>query len=263
MRIKKLYISNYLTFDEVNLYLKDFQVITGQNGSGKKNLSKALDLFNFIQKNILKLNEIKQLLESDRNFILGNNKNTIVSILTDKDKEISIELSNGNLRVNNIEKLGKIKIIDFSDSYEVFSTIDEFIESEKFVSCRKEFKKILTYIFPHIKDIIFYKERGISNYKVKYVYYDKYVSNVSEGEKNVIALISLLFSNYDILVISYPEKGIYYQNYTKIADILLRIAQKSQVIVITNTPFIFDSVPKDRFYIVRRNELGFSVIEKA
>jgi predicted ATPase len=262
MKIKKIYISNYLTFDEISLYLSDFQIITGQNGSGKKNLARALDLFNFVQKNILELNEIKQLLESDRNFALGNSKNTIVSILTDKDKEISIELSNDNLKVNNIKKLGKIKIINFADDYEVFSTIDKFIESEKYTSCRKEFKKMLTYIFPHIKDIIFYKERGIPNYKVKYVYYDKYVSNISQGERNVIALISLLFSNYDVLVISYPEIGVYYQNYSKIANIISKIAQESQVIVITNTPFIFDFVPKDRFYIVKRNELGFSVIEK-
>jgi ABC-type sugar transport system ATPase subunit len=263
MKIKKVYISNYLTFDEISLYLNDFQVITGQNGSGRRNLTKVFDLFPFVQKNIFKLNEIKKSIVSDRNFILGKSKDTIVSILTDKDDEISIILSNNNLKVSNIEKLGNIKVIDFDNDYEVFAVIDNFIESEKFLSCHKEFKNLLTYVFPHIKDIIFYKDRGVSNLKIKYFYYNKLVSDISQGEKNVIALISLYFSNYDVLVISYPERGIYYQNYSKIAEILLRIAQKSQVIVITNTPFIFDSVPKDRFYIMKRNELGFSVIEKA
>lgn len=276
MKIKTINISNFKSFDNLEVNLRDFNVVVGANASGKTNFTQIFRFLRDIGKEGLKnavsihggeyfrninLNSDIFSLEMDyssygeefscylklkfknrnefliEDTITALNKNVLCDDSIDNFSDISIYDFNPKLPQQAIPLTGKSELEE--DGRNLPIVLRNLLENEE---DKKKFFNILSTLLPSVKDLNV--EPFVSNYlvlKLKEKYSEEYLpaNLMSDGTISLVALIiAMFFEEKPVIIIEEPERNIHPALFSNLISLMKEASKQKQIIITTHNPEI-------------------------
>ncbi len=159
----------------------------------------------------------------------------------------------------SLKKISEIKKIDhFKEKGDLFSSYIHHL----FTRYPEHFKELLDYmkeVFTEIENIkieiiegkpalcyLLFKEKEIENEIPQW--------NYSDGILAFFAFASLLYSPFEhpLILIEEPENYIHHSKWTHLADIFMNLAEKSQLIITTHSPYFLNHFSPENVFVVKK-----------
>ncbi len=296
MFIKKIKVSNFKSFKDLELELNDFNVLIGSNASGKSNF---IQIFKFLrdiaQYGLEDAISLQGGIEYLVNMGIGTDKKFSLEITFDVKPEFKCEFSileGENFQITEeIKKLGKneivfpnIAIYDFDSKLskkashiigknELEENASNLTIVLKHILEDKEKKKklinLLKHILPFVEDLKVEKLLIDMHlmFTLQEIYTHKYIPSflLSDGTINIIALIiALYFEEKQLIIIEEPEKAIHPHLIFKVIELMKSVSEtgNKQIIIATQNPEIVKYAELENLLFVSRNKEGFTTITK-
>ncbi len=209
---------------------------------------------------LIKNNEIFPLLLSKRK---KDNRLLLESVpsyaISNDFEQISIYDFDPKLPKKAIQITGKADLEE--DGSNLAIVLQKILNQKKM---EKKFSNLIEDILPFIADIDVEKLADKSFlFKLKETYSKNYLpaSLISDGTINITALIiAIYFEKNPITIIEEPERNIHPHLISKLVSMMKDSSQNKQIIVTTHNPELIKYADLEDILLVKRNNIGFSVI---
>jgi predicted ATPase len=292
--ITRIKVSNFKSFDELDLKIRPLNVVVGANAAGKSNF---LETFRFLRdiseqglENAVSLQGGTEYLA---NIGVGESRPTILEFkigrigfcVTRTGDSSRIELIQGKKRswdVTTINHMLKVRLFDFdprlskraiplsgkadleTDGSNLALVLRKLLQDEQ---KRLVFLRLLKDVLPFVEDL---KAEPFADNSLLIALREQYFQGsylpaafLSDGTIHLIALIlALFFEKGDIVVIEEPERNLHPALISKVAGMLKDASRHKQIIVTTHNPELVKHVDLEDLLLVHRDEEGFSRITR-
>lgn len=290
MAITRIKVSNFKSFDELDLELRPLSVVVGANAAGKSNF---LEIFRFLRdlseygpENAVSLQGGMEYLA---NLTRGPGSVSVITFEMVQSPESEflpiqsrVEIgADGNVALRFLLPKG-IRIFDFdpglpkramplsgkaeleTDGSNLALVLRRLLQDGQ---RGPVFLRALKDVLPFIEDL---KVEHIADKSLLLALREQYFQGsylpaafLSDGTIHLIALIlALFFEKGDIMVIEEPERNIHPALISKVAGMLKDASRHKQIIVTTHNPELVKHVDLDDLLLVHRDEQGFSRVTR-
>lgn len=293
MKIQSLELSNFKSFNHINVDFKDFTLLVGANASGKTNFT---NIFRFLKYAVTfdPANAYAKLGGKQGYFSnkkLSNEDASLKVVLNEKEKfsfkfinpqfyrsRSTIQIA-GDLTNKKFESIAlydfDIKKIKAGSPFEGSAFLEEDGSNLSLIlqdiltndDKRETLKNLLTSIFDYFDDInIEGSTFGRLFFSLQETYCDGCyfpAPMLSDGTINVLALLTaLFFEENDVIIIEEPERYIHPHLISRLMALFKDAARNKQLIVTTHSPeFVKHASLEDLLFIFRDKD-GFSQLKR-
>jgi predicted ATPase len=295
LAITRIKVSNFKSFNELELDLRSLSVVVGANAAGKSNF---LEIFRFLRDLAEHGPENAVSLQGGVEYLanLKREQDSISVIAFEMVQHSQFGLpepeflpmesrvqigDDGDVSLLSVLPSG-IRIFDFdpglakramplsgkaeleADGSNLALVLRRLLQDEK---RRPMFLRTLKDVLPFIEDL---KVEHIADRSLLLALREQYFQGsylpaafLSDGTVHLIALIlALFFERGEIVVIEEPERNIHPALISKVAGMLKDASRHKQVIVTTHNPELVKHVDLEDLLLVHRDEEGFSRITR-
>lgn len=298
--ITRIKVSNFKSFDELDVELRPLNIVVGSNAAGKSNF---LEIFRFIRDYAVEGEENAIALQGGAEFLpnlqIGSSRPVSITLSFDfnrakeqkPDSKIVLSTKRRSSDTPILELLGKDSSISEDLSrIEIFDIDPKLPKKATPISGRAylepdgsnlaivlvnllqdpddraTFIRLLKDTLPFVEELLVELFGGKSLLiAVKESFSERSIpaAFLSDGTVHLVALIvALYFHPASIVVIEEPERNIHPHLISKVVRMLVDASQKKQVIVTTHNPELVKHADLADLLLVHRDDKGFSHVTR-
>jgi predicted ATPase len=292
MAIKKIKVSNFKSFDELEVDLRPLNIVIGANAAGKSNF---LEIFRFVrdisEHGVENAVSLQGGMEYLANLRIGASRPVALEILLDDHPVgfgfflLAIDYPpgfRGKVAADLRQFLGPLAVFDLDpklpkkatpitgkadlepDGSNLAIVLRNLLQNEE---SRKQLTLILRDLLPFVSDL---KVERFADKSLLISLEESFAAGsylpasfLSDGTIHLTALIlALYFDKAPVVIIEEPERNIHPHLISKVAAMLADASKKKQVIVTTHNPELVKHAQLEDLLLVRRDAEGFSRISR-